>query len=171
MTSTKYFSSKQENAIAKYLDWSVVSGSGSRQCCPGDIESSGWLGECKTHEKSGHRIVFQKSVWSKIAVEAMSKFKLPALFTDDGSQDINHTWCMIPQNCILSGVIFNELPEICINKSTISFCHEDLLSQYNQISKSHTKPCVYSAQIYLKSELAIMPLRTFHRLFEEGILC
>ena len=34
---TKDFSSKQENMVADFLDWSVVVGSGAAACYPGDV--------------------------------------------------------------------------------------------------------------------------------------
>ena len=92
--SKKYYSSKQENMIANKLGWRVVTGSGARSTHPGDVESDEWLGECKTHESLGHKIVFYQSVWKKISDEASSKYKFPALFVDDGSQISSNTWVM-----------------------------------------------------------------------------
>lgn len=94
--STKDYSSKQEHLIASSLGWRVVSGSGSRAFHVGDVWSDTWLGECKTHIDPGHTIVFNQSVWKKIRDEAMAKGRYPILFVDDGSQSIDHTWCMIP---------------------------------------------------------------------------
>lgn len=92
--ATKDYSSKQEHMIADYLGWSVVSGSGSRNFNPGDVRSTNWLGECKTHTEPQDQIVFYKSVWNKIQQEALSVFKQPVLFVDDGTQKISHTWCV-----------------------------------------------------------------------------
>ena len=92
--SKKFYSSLQESAIAKYLNWTQTSGSGARPLYPGDIFSRNWLGECKTHESPGHSIVFVFDVWDKIEKEASSQFKNPALFVDDGSQSIEKTWVM-----------------------------------------------------------------------------
>ena len=89
------YSDRQEKLISKYLGWSQVTGSGSRPMHPGDIVSDEWLGECKTHVSPGHKIVFDFSVWDKLSGEAVSQFKSPALFVDDGSQTINHTFVMI----------------------------------------------------------------------------
>ena len=91
--SKKDSSKLQESSIANFLGWKVVSGSGSR-FEPGDISSDNWLGECKTHVEGGHRIEFHKNVWEKIKIEAMSKFKMPVYFVDDGSQSLKHTWVM-----------------------------------------------------------------------------
>lgn len=87
----KHYSQIQESKIAKYLNWSVVSGSGARSGHPGDIKSDEWLGECKTHVRSDSDIVINFDVWNKISDEAQSQFKKPALFVDDGSQEIEHT--------------------------------------------------------------------------------
>lgn len=91
---TKEFSSKQETKVACFLGWDVVSGSGARDCHPGDIMSDDWLGECKTHEKPGHTIVFWLKVWDKICEEAMAKHRYPLLIVDDGSQNLCKTWVM-----------------------------------------------------------------------------
>ena len=88
MKGKKYYSNKQETTVASYLGWSVVTGSGSRSTLPGDIQSDEWLGECKTHETTGHKIIFYHSVWTKLQDEAISKYKFPALFVDDGSQKV-----------------------------------------------------------------------------------
>ena len=99
--SNKYYSNRQEIVISKYLGWSKVSGSGSRNFFPGDIISSQWVGECKTHTTPKHKIIFNKKTWIKISNEAISKFKLPVLFVDDGSQKVDNTWCMfsmLPSN-------------------------------------------------------------------------
>ena len=93
----KEFSSKQEHAIADALGWKVVSGSGARIFHLGDVTSDLWLGECKTHTSSGNPITFNRGVWDKIRVEAMSVGKYPVLFVDDGSQKLDHTWCLFPE--------------------------------------------------------------------------
>ena len=91
----KIYSSKQENQIAKYLDWKVVSGSGAR-FCPGDVISEMWLGECKTHNRPGYKIEFRASTWNKIYLESVSLMKKPVYFVDDGSQNLTSTWVMFP---------------------------------------------------------------------------
>ena len=92
---TKSASDKQEKLIAHYLGWKQVSGSGSRPMHPGDVVSDNWLGECKTHLSAGNIIAFKFDVWDKLADEAISQFKLPALFVDDGSQTVDKTFVMI----------------------------------------------------------------------------
>lgn len=92
---TKYYSERQERRIADYLGWSAVSASGARPFNPGDIKDSDWLGECKTYTKLHDTIVFKKGVWIKICDEAKSSFKHPVVFTDNGTQKLEYTWCLV----------------------------------------------------------------------------
>ena len=110
--NTKEFSSKQENRIAEYLGWSAVSGSGSRPTLPGDIESDEWLGECKTHCSESNYIEFLKEHWDKISEEAIAKFKFAVLMTDNGTQDINKTWCIFNPTCIDHVVKIDPSPRV-----------------------------------------------------------
>ena len=94
--TNKEASELQENMIAKFLMWSVVSGSGAR-FYPGDIQNDKWLGECKTHTSSDKKIFFKKDIWFKIAKEALTSFRYPAYFCDDGSQSVSKTWVLFPR--------------------------------------------------------------------------
>lgn len=94
--NSKQASIEQETLLSKELGWKRVSGSGARPNFPGDIVSERWLGECKTHVSPGHKIVFSRSVWSKLTKEAASVFKYPALFVDDGSRSLDKTWVLVP---------------------------------------------------------------------------
>ena len=94
--NNKVYSDKQEKLVASYLGWNLVTGSGARPNHPGDVISDEWLGECKTHTTEGHDIYFNFEVFQKIIDEASSQFKKAVLFTDDGSQKANHTWCIAP---------------------------------------------------------------------------
>ena len=94
--STKYYSQLQENRVGRYLNWGVVSGSGSRAGRPGDLSGAHFLGECKTHTEPGHKIVFNQQVWLKLCNEATSKYRFPVLIVDDGSQRLDRTWCLFP---------------------------------------------------------------------------
>jgi hypothetical protein len=89
----KIFSCKQENLLAKLLGWDVVSGSGAR-FLPGDIKNDEWLGECKTHNRPGHRIEFHLDIWRKLYREAITQLRRPVYFVDDGSQLSSKTWAM-----------------------------------------------------------------------------
>lgn len=124
-TNKKIFSSKQENLVASTLGWSVVPGSGARSLHPGDIQSDEWIGECKTHETPGHRIVFNYTVWKKISDEAASRFKFPVLFVDDGSQRLSDTWCMFNQR---PGVPHYLVDYLSKQSKTLTFISSDLYS-------------------------------------------
>ena len=127
MSGYKEFSDIQESRIANYLGWSKVVGSGSRNFHPGDVVSDRWLGECKTHARSGYNLVFKFDVWDKISEEATSQFKYPVLFTDDGSLDIKNTYCMIQIPADLS--VFADLGDLDIydDKKSITKSLKSLL--------------------------------------------
>lgn len=93
---TKFYSSRQEKAIADYLGWSVVAASGARMFNPGDVISTQYLCECKTHTDKKSSIEIKKSVWKKITSEATSVLKRPVLFVDNGTQTVTNTWCIVP---------------------------------------------------------------------------
>ena len=158
---TKYYSNIQENRIASYLGWKVVSGSGSRNCRPGDVVSARWLGECKTHTSSGKKIYFGKDIWRKISSEASAQFKNPCLFSDDGSQNTSRTWVMIPSACV-SYQNINRVSFECENKSSFSFKHEaaELLEKH-----FNDKPTVLFP--YGVSNICILRLSTFNSMFGE----
>ena len=123
--STKYYSSRQEKSISSKLGWRVVVGSGARDCHPGDIRSSEWLGECKTHTAPGTKIQFLESVWKKIEDEATSQFLYPVLFVDDGSQRLDRTYCMlgiIPESDDVRVVPY----PYSLRSKNIAFYHEDM---------------------------------------------
>ena len=87
---TKYYSTKQEKYIAGVLGWNVVSGSGARDCHPGDIESDDYSGECKTHTSEKPSICIKYNWWHKIRLEASFRHKTPVLFVDNGNP--KYTW-------------------------------------------------------------------------------
>lgn len=90
MSSTKFYSDKQEKLVANHTNGRQISGSGARPFAPGDVESEDWLIECKTHTTPGHKISFTESVWNKIQDEAMIRHKYPAYVVDDGSQMLSN---------------------------------------------------------------------------------
>lgn len=158
--ATKDYSNRQENMIARFLGWSVVTGSGAAACHPGDIISDEWLGECKTHVEPGHKIYFSKAVWSKIKDEAAVKRRFPVLFTDDGSQKIDNTWCLL--NCDQVDLDVYDLCPITkgINVN-ISFDHIKMLEIYKQHKRGKGKPIALCANWHNES-VAIVPLDTFY---------
>lgn len=158
-TGTKHFSSKQENLIADLLGWKVVTGSGARSLHPGDIQSDEWLGECKTHETPSHKIVFYSSVWKKISDEAISKYRFPALFVDDGSQTVRHTWVMYKTLPAVS-YITSDYPYPV--KSNISFDSLDMMT--DRKSKNIALPLVYKVR-QGKETVFISTLEDFNLMF------
>ncbi len=122
--SNKYYSDLQEKRIANLLGWKQVSGSGARPTHPGDIVSSEFLCECKTHTKISDNIIFKLDHWNKIEKEAESQFKSPVLFVDDGSQLIGNTWCIFKREPVGDYLIY-KLPilshkSIRLNKKHIT---------------------------------------------------
>lgn len=170
----KKCSQLQESNIAAYLGWQVVSGSGAAAGHPGDICSTGWLGECKTHVSTGHKIAFIFSVWEKICNEAGAKFKYPVLFVDDGSQKIDRTWVLFNNNLVTKPnmqVVESEDVQRYVNSSSIRFSHSDMSSIYYQFVLSYSlgDTSVVLAVHMPVGDFAICPLVVFERLFGGGI--
>lgn len=159
---TKYYSLKQERMIANYLGWSVVVASGARTFNPGDICSKDYLGECKTHMSKRSQIAIKKSVWRKISSEAMSTFKKPILFVDNGTQKIKDTWCVIP-NCKLPDSIYVSLLDGIRDSNTqISFDHEIFANFV------HENEC---AEFFIDNKsLLLMRLETFKDLIDKEVI-
>ena len=165
--ATKDFSSKQEKMIADKLGWSVVAGSGAAACYPGDVIGDEWLGECKTHTSPGHKIIFKKDIWSKICDEAMIKHRFPVLFTDDGSQKENHTWCLFHASRVDMGrCVLHPLDKII--KVNISLSDEYLHERRNKFIAE--TPGIIHAFLgiwYDMTPVVIMRLSDFCELFGE----
>lgn len=161
MDNFKVFSSKHEKAVADYLGWSVVTGSGSRPGALGDVCSHSWLGECKTHTRPNTPVTFTYAVWRKIEKEASSVFKFPALFCDDGTQEVTHTWCMLSAKQLPVEV---ERPKDFFKSSSsmMSFKHFDLVWA--------TQSGKRIMQVLLGGEpMLIMSLAQFKSMFCEGV--
>lgn len=144
--SYKDFSVKQENMIADSLGWHRVSGSGSRHTYPGDVESESWLGECKTHVEPSDRIIFKLNVWNKLFDEATSKFKYPVLFVDDGTQRQESTWCLLKT---IPALFFSNSKCDCIkiNKSSITFNHDDMYAYHKRCSSAVLNYMPYAYEV------------------------
>lgn len=141
LNPTKHYSSKQEQMIADYLGWTVVSASGARPFNPGDIQSMMWLGECKTHVTVKDKVSIKKSVWEKITNEAQSVLRKPALFIDNGSQKVEDTYVLFrkPKYEVISETQYQA--QIRESSTGFSFSHAKmkvLLAKggYNEISIS-----------------------------------
>lgn len=115
--NTKRVSNLQESTVAAFLGWKRVKGSGARPLHPGDIISDRWLGECKTHTSPGHKLIFSFDVWDKLEAEAISQFKRPVLFVDDGSQKVAYTWAMVKNEELDVKSVKAELLDCSKNKS------------------------------------------------------
>ena len=154
--STKYYSTKQENLIADYLGWKVVTGSGARAFHPGDVVSDQWLGECKTHTEPFSNLRFDFDVWTKISREAASQFKKPVLFVDDGSQTIERTWCLFD----VSSYSLREIPIIdYTNCSSMTF-------KYFELEEKSKSGPVFVRN--LNMIMCILSLKNFKRMIQNG---
>lgn len=162
--TTKDFSSKQEKMIADFLGWKVVSGSGARACHPGDIVGDDWLGECKTHTTRDNPIFFSSTVWEKIGHEAQFTHRNPVLFSDDGSQKIDKTWCMINQFAVPADWSLFYMNKRF--KTNFKMKHEDLSKLYHvdNIINGIDAPICYTADLSSRV-VVILPLRLFQYMF------
>lgn len=116
----KEASQLQERRIANELGWRTVTGSGAVACRPGDILSSDWIGECKTHVTEQSRIVFHKKDWDKLKAESTASMRYPVLFSDTGTQKVSDTWCIFQCGMDPSSVV--DIPEgVHVNDKTVSF--------------------------------------------------
>lgn len=165
--SNKYYSNRQEQMIAKYLGWSQVIGSGSKPFIPGDVNSSSWLGECKTHDDERSNIVFLKSHWLKICEEAVAKHRFPVLFTDNGTQLAKDTWVMTPLSVIDTSIvnIIEGLKNTAIKGSSLTFNLDDGTTLYKNNSIDN-KINVFTIN-WDERDLAVMPLSSFRDFIEE----
>lgn len=164
MNPTKFYSSRQEQQIARYLGWNVVSGSGSRACHPGDILSDEWIGECKTHVSSKKPIEFKSEVWNKLEDEAMSKFKYPVLFVDDGSQKITHTWSLFSCSITLPSVacVFNYPKKFSTN---MKVSNDTLWETFSEMKIHHGVEYIVSSVSIANKLFYLCRLDTFQALF------
>ena len=127
---TKYYSSIQERRIAEYYGWSVVVASGARPFHPGDVKSSKWLAECKTHVQETDKLTISKAVWRKLANEAKSQRKLPILFIDNGTQKIDNTWAVVQGRCLDGQGFENIDAPLNVSEGQITFKHSELKPLY-----------------------------------------
>lgn len=168
MKPTKHFSNKQEKLIADYLNWAVVVGSGARDFHPGDITSDDWLCECKTHTSSGHDIYFNRDVWKKLSNEAISKFKFPVLFVDDGSQKVENTWCMFPY--LSTCAPDSHLVPFDFNSSSVNvkFKHAIVIEQFRSFKQDKDYKHIVFITTIGGHDVGIVPLYEFKSMFVEG---
>ena len=162
----KEISEAQEALICNYLNWKRVKGSGSRHTFPGDVESYMWLGECKTHIHSVGKLIFEKHVWNKIQQEALSKFKYPVLFVDEGGCiTIDSVWCMLPRTIEFLNVPVIKLDKIYNQSVRITTSELEDICVQQDVDKS----CVLF-EVNFSSELVyICSLLFFQQRF--GVIC
>ena len=160
--ATKVYSTRQENMIASYLGWETVPASGARDFNPGDIISDRFLGECKTHVSHTNNIAIYFDVWAKLDSEAMSQMRVPVLFVDNGTQQAEHTWAILPatfavteKDIAVGGV------DLRLSRTKASFHHFEMKQVLCGMSIGKFK-CH-------RTELALMSLATFKYLIEAGV--
>lgn len=160
--STKHYSEIQERMVASYLGWKRVTGSGARPGHPGDVAGEYFLCECKTHTLPNRPLVFDFGVWDKIAEEAKSQFKRPALIVDDGSQIPETTWVLFQPSAL---DLFPEVGILCKNKGSYRISLQSLRDKYEDT------PYIWIVMQNLDRKFALMPLPAFkEHLNVEGLL-
>ena len=176
--STKTYSNKQEKLIADALGWQVVSASGARNFHPGDIKSSKWLGECKTHTSETSYISFKESTWMKLESEADSEHKDPAYFVDNGSQNITSTWVMFDHKrssgnfeyFIIDSQNCSQISRKFRGQVNVNFDHIDMLYEYRKIKRLNEAAgldvcTVIACPLKCNKDLVICPLSEFIETF------
>lgn len=168
--TNKEASAKQENLVAKYLGWKVVSGSGARPFRPGDVQNEHYLVECKTHTKEQKSLVFYKKHWDKIVKESRSVNKYPALITDNGTQRVDSTWVMIPKRVITSEST-NQILNLVNNSITNNSVNYNYEHVYLAYKNQHEVDAINYISDNTFDEVAIISLSEFKRFYEEQFEC
>ena len=169
--TNKEASAKQENMVADFMGWKVVTGSGARPFRPGDVQNDNYLVECKTHTKEQPNIVFYKKYWDKIVTEARSVNKYPALITDNGTQNSKYTWVLIPKRVITSEIANSILNLVNSSTSgtTITFRQETSYSTFKAFYID--KAINFFEQSWGEEKLAVMPLEEFRKFYQSEFEC
>ena len=167
--TTKFYSQKQEDIVAKALRGYRIGGSGAAPGVPGDVKTYDWLVECKTHMESGKNIFFDLDVWNKVQNEAMAMHKKPVLIVDDGSQSLDKTWCLCRSaNLNLSSTIVAEFPKVI--RKNITASSTALTTALKKLAKEYPQEIYEHAAFYANwggQEVTILPLSEFKELFEK----
>ena len=71
-SATRYFSSKQEKAVARTIKGNVVPNSGAIRFGAGDVQLDDWLVECKTKTSPSKSMSIQREWLEKNEEEAFS---------------------------------------------------------------------------------------------------
>ena len=99
-------------------------------------------------------------MWKKIIEEASYSHRRPVLFTDDGSQKSNKTWCIIQDFAVDDTWERREFKKKF--KTNITISHEDLLEYYPSGSDEHICYIVDMGDL----KVCILPLRLFYEMFK-----
>lgn len=161
--TTKDYSTKQEKAIANYLNWYTVKASGATAFDKGDIKSDDWLVEAKTHVKESD-ILFNYKVWEQIQELAMIAHKKPVLITDNGTQLLDNTWCLISSFLVPFHCKKFKLDDSLVkhvNKATIKCSNDILMKCY-----AGKLPEDIGIVEWNNTKVAIMPISHF----KQGVL-
>lgn len=157
--STKDYSNAQESMVADFLGWNKVAGSGAATCKAGDVISDKFLGECKTHETVGSKVVFRRDVWSKLCDEAMVFGRIPVLIADDGTQKWRRTYCLVKKPADMSFLPKSEFFVSSYNVSYKKHLNFDPDRLYAKIKKSEN--CIYVIN-WFDQDVLLMNLSTFN---------
>lgn len=169
--TNKEASSKQEQMVADFLGWKVVTGSGSRPFSPGDVKNDYYLVECKTHTKEQKNIVFYKRHWIKICTESRSINKYPALVVDNGTQLAICTWVLLPKRVITSEFT-NELLNLVNTSNSDNTITFSSYSMYQSYECNYVENAINYFAMWLNEErVAIMPLSEFRKFYQEQFEC
>lgn len=155
--ATRFYSNLQESRIAEYLGWRRVAASGARPFDKGDIASDEYAGECKTHKSHDIYAIFYLFDWGKITSEAMSPSRRPVLFTDNGTQKTDKTFCMIDRKFVSSGIRViehTEFPECTLMTSRFRIEVAPLIKRLSE----HPVAIHFATEHF---DLAVMRLCTF----------
>lgn len=153
--------------VSDYMGWDVVPGSGARPFNPGDVSSTHFLVECKTHIAEQNNVVFNKKHWTKIVEEATAKHRYPALVTDNGTQKSDGTWVMIPIRLIPSEDSFRlyGMDNTARRGTTITFNYRSAFDIYKATRSENL--IYYFADTFNGESVAIMPLYEFRKFYKE----
>ena len=89
-TPTRYFSNRQEKAVAKAIGGRKVANSGATAFSKGDIRTEEWILECKTKTSESKSFTLQKEWFVKNEEEAFAMGKSYSAVVFDFGDGENH---------------------------------------------------------------------------------
>ena len=135
------------------------------------------LENARPHTVRKDDISFMATHWLKICNEAESQFKYPALFVDDGSQKLDHTWVMFrdkvfldPNKIVADETTHPELAGYLHGTVNLKFNRKNLQMFYDQLQSIKEKAGMDNQFIVIHAKfsneiVAIMPLPEFSERF------